>query len=329
MDIEAQRLANLQNKEKLLAELNLNSRTIASTKAQPVKRENGGSVKRRKIETVQAPTRSSARIQIAGERPSYKEEPDNVRTTTTQRVKVKARSSKGKSTCVADLEEDVQLSPAPDVGPMRENWSKWKVTGPPPIRDDETGTFYFEDFRSFSPNKSPEEMIREGSFGGSYWRPLKSRRLGIVIEEDWKELPSEWIQGLDVERYLTSPDYEPDVNKYKVACGQSIEEWEASGWIMHEYDVRGWFQWYCRFFQGRRCPDDERQVSRWRKCVGPTGRWKRMLLKAYLKMGVRDVFDDGEDEDTREVSPVMHQTCHHWAYEIKPHDLEEAWHSPR
>ncbi|KAK5951019.1 hypothetical protein OHC33_008091 [Knufia fluminis] len=325
-DIEAQRLANLQNKEKLLAELNLNSRAITSTKSQTVKRENGLSTKKRKIEVADRPTRSSARIQQAGERPSYKEEPDSVRATTVSRVKVRTRPNANASASVTDLKEEVRLSPAPDVETMRENWSKWEAEGSAPNRD-EVGAFHFEDFPLFVPNKSPEEMIREGCFGGSYWRPLKSRRLGIVIEDDWKELPPEWTEGLDVHGKLTSPDYDADVNKYKVACGQSIEGWEASGWIMHEYDVRGWFQWYCRFFQGRRCPDDDRQVSRWRKCVGPTGRWKRMLLKAYLKQGVREVFDDGEDEDTREVSPVMHQTCHHWAYEIKQHDLDDAWQS--
>ncbi|KAK4918462.1 hypothetical protein LTR66_016870, partial [Elasticomyces elasticus] len=67
----------------------------------------------------------------------------------------------------------------------------------------------------------------------------------------------------------------------------------------------------------------------WRKCVGATGRWKRMLLKAYWKAGVKDVFDDGEDVDEDgegiEVSPVMHQTCFHWAIEIKQHDLDEMW----
>lgn len=50
-----------------------------------------------------------------------------------------------------------------------------------------------------------------------------------------------------------------------------------------------------------------------------------MLLKAYLKSGVRDVFDDGEDEESIEVSPVMHQTCHHWGVQISQHDLDEAW----
>jgi hypothetical protein len=115
------------------------------------------------------------------------------------------------------------------------------------------------------------------------------------------------------------------VNKYKVACGQSIEEWEASGWIRHEYDVRGWFQWYSRFFQGRRCDDDERQVSRWKKCVGETGRWRRMLLKKYMQLGVREVFDDGANEDAPEVSPVMHQTCHHWAFEVRQEHLDKFW----
>jgi hypothetical protein len=67
-------------------------------------------------------------------------------------------------------------------------------------------------------------VIREGCFGGSYFRPLKSRKLVIVIENDYKELPNAWIDGLDVSKYLTLPTYDPEVNKFKVACGQSIEE---------------------------------------------------------------------------------------------------------
>lgn len=323
-DLEAQRLANLRNKEKLLAELNLNARTTRVTKAQVVKEENGMTTKKRKVVTSIAPTRSSARLQQVTERPSYKEVDENDRLNVKNRSTPKQRVTRKAGS--PEVEEEV-LEPAPDVESIRQAWSQWEPIGDMLSRGKD-GTFHFEEYPLFTPNKSPEEMIREGCFGGSYWRPLKSRRLGIVIQDDWKELPAEWIDGLDTERFLINPEYNPDVNKYKVACGQSIEEWEASGWIMHEYDVRGWFQWYCRFFQGRRCPDDERQVSRWRKCVGPTGRWKRMLLKAYMKMGVRDVFDDGEDEEAREVSPVMHQTCHHWAYEIKQHDLDEIWNGP-
>lgn len=325
-DIEEQRLTNLRNKEKLLAELNLNVKATQLAKSKPMKREDGVVIKKRKIAIPAAPTRSSARIQLAGEKPKYSELTeffDERPSKRNPRHKINSKTNSKVNVVV----EEVVLDPAPDVEDIRDNWTKWEAEGAEPIRDND-GTFHFEDQPLFLPNKSPEEMMREGCFGGSYWRPLKSRRLGIVIEDDWKELPGPWISGLEVETYLTNPEYNADVNKYKVACGQSIEEWEASGWIMHEYDVRGWFQWYCRFFQGRRCADDDRQVSRWRKCVGATGRWKRMLLKAYLRQGVRDVFDDGEDEDTKEVSPVMHQTCHHWAMQITQHDLDEVWRSP-
>ncbi|KAG9801601.1 hypothetical protein KCU77_g24106, partial [Aureobasidium melanogenum] len=167
------------------------------------------------------------------------------------------------------------------------------------------------------------EMLAEGAFGGSYYRPLYSKSLRTTIEDDWKELPAEWLRDLSVEKYLTSPDYDPEINKFKVKCGQSIEEWEAAGWINHAYDVRGWFQWYTRFWLGRRCDDDDRQIGRWERCVGERGRWRRMLLKKYLQAGVKTVADEGVDEE--EVSPVMHQTCHQWAWEVRQQSLDEAW----
>ena len=97
----------------------------------------------------------------------------------------------------------------------------------------------------------------------------------VHFEEQRRTSP--WLQGgmsngsRDVEKYLTSNTYDPEINKYGVACGQTIEEWEAAGWIVHEYDVRGWFQWYCRFWLGRRCADDDRQISRWKRCVTDRG----------------------------------------------------------
>ncbi|KAG9543736.1 hypothetical protein KCU79_g17367, partial [Aureobasidium melanogenum] len=166
-------------------------------------------------------------------------------------------------------------------------------------------------------------MLAEGAFGGSYYRPLYSKSLRTTIEDDWKELPAEWLRDLSVEKYLISPDYDPEINKFRVKCGQSIEEWEAAGWINHAYDVRGWFQWYTRFWLGRRCDDDDRQIGRWERCVGERGRWRRMLLKKYLQAGVKTVADEGVDEE--EVSPVMHQTCHQWAWEVRQQSLDEAW----
>ncbi len=324
---EIQRLENIKQNQKILTDLNI--RRLTESKNGASKRDSRPPpAKRQKIENT--PSRTSARI-ASTTRPSYNEDVKE-RYSVVERTKSAKRTNnagrRGKhGTQEEEEEQDAGLVPTKDAETIRAGWSQWESVAPPPTRD-EYGTIHFEGFPAFTPNKSPEEIIREGCFGGSYYRSLKSRKLGITVVGDWEELPEDWIDGLDVERYLTSTRYDPDVNKYKVACGQSIEEWEAAGWIAHEYDVRGWFQWYTRFYRGRRCDDDERQVGRWRKCVGETGRWRRMLLKKYMATGVREVFDDGEEEGT-EVSPVMHQTCHHWAWEVRQGDLDEVWRGGR
>jgi hypothetical protein len=302
---ELQRLENIKHNQQLLRDLNLDrSRHAIDPEKKPA-------AKRRKLEG--APSRTSARI-ASSTKPSYKEDAG-------ERDQKRRRAQPKQIPVQRDLPSAVSRL---DVESVLTGWTDWKPSAPPPTRD-ESGAFHFESHPSFVPNKSPEEVLREGCFGGSYFRPLRSQRLGITIEDDYKGLPLAWIHGLDVSRCLTSPNYNPDVNKFKVACGQSIEEWEAAGWINHDYDARGWFQWYTRFFQGRRCEDDERQVSRWKKCVGETGRWRRMLLKKYVALGVREVFDDGADEDAPEVSPVIHQTCHHWAFEVRQNILDDYW----
>ena len=48
-----------------------------------------------------------------------------------------------------------------------------------------------------------------------------------------------------------------------------------------EVDPYGWFMWYCRFYLGRRCEDDERQIGRWKNCTGPKG--KRILFGIIQK----------------------------------------------
>ncbi|KAL8972481.1 MAG: hypothetical protein Q9183_000536 [Haloplaca sp. 2 TL-2023] len=312
--LEEQRQHNIKRNQEHLRELGI-YRKPGSSRPPPKQ----SSVKRRKI-VESRPSRASARIASAVAAPVYNDD-DEDDLAPRKRSKVVVKSK----TVIKKPDPPPAIgSSSKEVERLRSGWTSWMPDADAPTRDEDS-TFHFDSHPDFTPNKSPEEMLREGCFGGSYFRPLYSKRLGITVSDDYKELPDSWTQGLDVDRFLTSPQYNPEINKFKVSCGQSIEEWEAAGWINHTYDVRGWFQWYCRFFMGRRCDDDERQVGRWKRCVGDTGRWRRMLIKKYAAMGIREVFDDGEDEEGREVSPVMHQTCFHWALEIRQNILDHYW----
>lgn len=304
-DIESQRQENIKRNQEHLKQLGILYTPPAITR-DDVKRP---SAKKRKLESNLPPARVSARIASAPAWPTYDD--DEAEDARPARKRGPHQPFKKPTAPVVKAEEEAEV-PIKDIESIRAGWTAWESTAPPPTRD-ESSTLHFEGQIDFTPNKSPKEILREGCFGGSYFRPLRSRRLAITVAGDYLDLPTSWYSGLDIEKFLTSPDYDREVNKYKVSSGQTIEEWEAAGWINHTYDVRGWFQWYCRFFMGRRCDDDERQISRWRKCVGETGRWRRMLLKKYVTMGIREVFDDGENEEQTDVSPVMHQTCHHWA----------------
>jgi hypothetical protein len=96
-----------------------------------------------------------------------------------------------------------------------------------------------------------------------------------------------------------------------VKAGQDQHYWEEHGWI-NEQDPRGWFQWYCRFYLGRRTADDARQISRWTGVGGEKGRWKNNLLNKIVSSNRR--FDDAS------ISPVVRQTMLHWAIEVTEKD---------
>lgn len=183
------------------------------------------------------------------------------------------------------------------------------------------GELVFQDHPEFRPNLTPEEVIRRGSFGGTYFRPISSSVTGqsYTSEEAMHGLPAKWFKGLDVGRMVTSKEYNDDVNTYKVSCGQGLREWEASGWIS-SYDPYGWFQWYCRFYLGRRCPDDERQIKRGLGVMGDKGRWKRFLINKCLQSQL----PLEEALANRDISPKVRQLLQHWGYEVTLHDLELA-----
>ena len=88
-------------------------------------------------------------------------------------------------------------------------------------------------------------IFQAGSFGGTYFRPIKSSVTGLKYNKMWNELPQNWLEGLVVKKMISSSIYDASVNTYKVKCGGSLEMWETSGWIK-DIDPYGWFMWYCR-----------------------------------------------------------------------------------
>jgi hypothetical protein len=103
----------------------------------------------------------------------------------------------------------------------------------------------FED--GFEPHLSPAEMLKMGVFEGKYCNDCRT------------ELPEEWFVGARVAEH---PD--PKLNYFEVKSRQPLSVWREKGWIIGD-DPRGWFQWYCRYWLGRRAPGvDEYQIKRWR-----------------------------------------------------------------
>jgi hypothetical protein len=103
----------------------------------------------------------------------------------------------------------------------------------------------------FKPELTPPEMLRLGVFGGKYLTDCANEFAG--------EFPSEWF-----ERAKLSPHgRDASLNYFGVNASQPLAEWRRKGWI-HDDDPRGWFQWYCRYYLGRRHEDDPRQIRRWR-----------------------------------------------------------------
>jgi len=184
-----------------------------------------------------------------------------------------------------------------------------------PKRDKE-GLFHFPDQPTFKPNLSPEEVLRLGSFGGTYFRDIASAVTGKKYKGETvvRELPKSWLVGLDLATMACSSSYSKQVNKYKVSCGGSLAQWECSGWIS-DLDPYGWFHWYCRFYQGRRSTDDERQIKRWEAGQGPTGRWRIRLCNDIIRAKAK--YND------EKVSPVIRQVLQHWAYQLSKSDFDQ------
>ena len=102
-------------------------------------------------------------------------------------------------------------------------------------------------YKLFKPQLTPKKMLQLGVFGGSYF------------EGKIKEYPKSWFKNAKL-----SKTFDVNKNRFKVTSGLSRKEWLNKGWIFKE-DPLGWFQWYCRFKNGRRISRiDEIQIKRWK-----------------------------------------------------------------
>jgi hypothetical protein len=100
----------------------------------------------------------------------------------------------------------------------------------------------------FRPELTPRQMLALGVFGGKYMTDCRD------------EFPASWFKAAK----LSPARRDPSLNFFGVDASQPLPVWRRKGWI-HPDDPRGWFQWYCRYYIGRRMPqEDRRQIARWK-----------------------------------------------------------------
>lgn len=139
----------------------------------------------------------------------------------------------------------------------------------------------------FRPHLTPKEMLELGVFGGVYMRDCRG------------EFPTSWFRRAKLSP-LPSYEHLRELNYFKENASQPLAVWRRKGWI-HKDDPRGWFQWYCRYYMGRRSPEeDKRQIKRWKAIVRHIAQ-----VKNNCRTG---------DESCR---PRQRQAILHWAYDSR------------
>jgi hypothetical protein len=136
----------------------------------------------------------------------------------------------------------------------------------------------------FKPELTPKQMLRLGVFGGKYMTDCK------------KEFPADWFNNAR----LCSEKHNAELNCFGVNASQPLSAWRKKGWIYPE-DPRGWFQWYCRYYMGRRLMEyDDLQIKRWKCMQRHVGQ-----IKKHCRQG---------DPKCR---PRQRQALLHWAYDSR------------
>ena len=111
----------------------------------------------------------------------------------------------------------------------------------------------------FTPELTPKEMLALGVFGDEYMADCRD------------EFPESWFTHARLSPGLRNPQ----LSFFRVAASKPLSNREEKGWICPD-DLRGWFQSYCRYYTGRRCPDDLRQIKRWKAMRGHIAQLKKL-----------------------------------------------------
>jgi hypothetical protein len=136
----------------------------------------------------------------------------------------------------------------------------------------------------FQPQLTPKQMLRLGVFGGKY------------LTDCTAEFPADWF----THARLCREKHDPQMNFFKVNASLPLSHWRKKGWL-HPDDPRGWFQWYCRYYLGRRLPgEDERQIARWKALRRHEAQVRQNCRRGDLSC-----------------RPVQRQALLHWAYDSR------------
>jgi len=136
----------------------------------------------------------------------------------------------------------------------------------------------------FNPDLTPKQMLALGVFDGYYFWDKP------------KEFPSNWFTKAKLAKDGVR---DKELNYFAVSASKPLTYWQEKGWI-HSNDPQGWFQWYARYYMGRRHSDDERQIHRWKMM-------KRHIAQVEKHCMIGDI----------ECRPRQRQALLHWAYDSR------------
>jgi hypothetical protein len=135
----------------------------------------------------------------------------------------------------------------------------------------------------FKPELTPQQMLELGVFGGEYMTDCR------------EEFPKSWYAHAK----LSPGKHDDSLNYFGLRASQPLSVWRQKGWINKEHDPRGWFQWYCRYYMGRRLPEeDARQIKRWKAIRRHVVQVKKNCKKGDMACRLR-----------------QRQVLLHWAYD--------------